>query len=330
MRKWTRATLWSGLLLALVALPAPAAAKEGFHGYISAFGNADTGRGTARSDVEAELRYESPRFHDFTAHIAIEGRFFKGTLGLEDAWMDYRIRKQRHLSLGLSKKILGLEYAEGRFERLTIHRSPLYQKLADLGMVGRQLNLRYTHGPQKRDGNGFSAALGADGNRDYNLILSGHHRHALWGAAMWGLLESRKIGHHRMWVYGESAALWFTPHRHRLRLEVFHGRDQPRSEFAKLFGGAQHVMYLGIKGEAATAFVPVSALRIEPFFQTAFWYDDLRDPAHNTLHFTLGSRVVYRRLKFSLNLETQGDQRGTTARRHYNHKGVALEVLLAF
>jgi hypothetical protein len=58
---------------------------------------------------------------------------------MKDVVVDYRYSRKLNISLGYSKKILGVEYEDGKRKRIPIHRSFPYRKMESLGIVGRQL-----------------------------------------------------------------------------------------------------------------------------------------------------------------------------------------------
>ncbi len=258
-------------------------------------------------DVTGRLELVTKRVKKLKAIIEVEASVYDREIVPKDMYIDYKLTKRMKLTLGYNKKILGLEYEMGKKHRLSVHRSPIYQKMEELGIVGRQINLRFLLKPKKKNhGAYFVGAIGGDNSRDYNVQLSLHRRLNNWGYGLWMLLEAHRIDGDFIPVLAESLAVWYQSEKWHLVLECFHGVDAERTEFEKNFGTTRSVQFLGPKLEMAINFALGKHAVLTPLFQISFWMDDLINPKQNTIQFLAGINLQIRGLRFSFNGETHG------------------------
>ena len=133
--------------------------------------------------------------------VKLEARYFRDDVALEDAYVDHKVSDRLRLQLGVNKKRFGMEYEQSRRERLTPERSFFYRKLEELGIVGRQLNLRLLTEPI--DGLLVDVTAGTSGSRDGNALVRVARQHDSFGYGYWGLFEQRRVDKHYITVWAQ-------------------------------------------------------------------------------------------------------------------------------
>jgi hypothetical protein len=298
-------------------------AKDDVSGFIALQSKANNHH-DGESAVIARIRYETPRVDGNRAVITAEGNYYDRTLVLEDTYIDRKLSPQVTVVAGIVNKTLGLEYTENKVERYTIHRSPIYQKMESLGLVGRQLTLRVTAAPGKRKKDSkWSAALGTDGSRDFNLAISFERQKNGLGMGAWFLAEARKSSVGYQPVFANVLSLWAQNERRRLVLELFQGIDPDRSEFAKTIRQQRRVMFLGSKVELVRYIDLGQKIVFSPLFQASLWLDDATEPREYSRQALLGARLQRGALRVSINGVVKGG-------RAYDERVCYAEALLTF
>ena len=301
-----------------------------FGGYISLQGEIEN---TDNMGVDAvgELTYKTRRIYKTRAVFTVEGKYYRRTLVVEDFYLDHKFNKQLKLTAGISKKILGLEYEHGRKDRATIHRGPIYQKMEDLGIVGRQFNLRLIGLPQKDDDDfKLSGAIGIDGSRDFNLQLSLQKSLGIFGVGVWVLAEARKVGSYYAPLYAQTASLWIGQGGARATLETFTGIDTQRTEFYSTFGEDRTVLFGGASFKLTHEYRVNNKFRLGPVFHASYWIDDLEKRDNNSLELLIGGRFSVRRIGVSLNGTVTGNAREGLEKRSFDDKECYAEVIFYF
>lgn len=322
-------SLFSMLFLAFLCLPAKA--DKTWSGYAEI--NADSkNRNDTGVDVTAKIELDTKRLAGMKAHIEAEGSAIKRDVYFEDVYIDYKFSKKLKATLGYSKKILGLEYETGKKKRLTIHRSPFYKKMESLGLVGRQINLRFNLklNNKKKTGTFISGALGGDNSRDYNGQLSLQHKTKYWGCGLWSLVESHRIDGKSIWVFAETASVWHQTERTRLAFELFHGVDAVRTEFQQYLGSDRTVHFMGPKFDFTLHFTLKNDLLISPVIQSSLIFDDIQNPQENTLHVLFGVHLRWNNLVVAFNAESHGVNDINTSERQFRRKSYYGQVIYYF
>lgn len=283
-------------------------------------------------DVTAKIELDTKRLAGMKAHVEAEGSAIKREVSFEDVYIDYRFSKKLKATLGYSKKILGLEYETGKKKRLAIHRSPFYKKMESLGLVGRQINLRFNLklNKQKKTGTFLSGALGGDNSRDYNGQLSLLHKNKYWGCGLWSLVESHRIDGKSIWVFAETASVWHQSERTRMAFELFHGVDAVRTEYQQYLGSDRTVHFMGPKIDLAVHFKLKNDLVVSPVIQSSLIFDDVQDPQENTLHALIGIHLKWNNLVAAFNAETYGVNDVNASNRRFRRKSYYGQVVYYF
>ena len=282
-------------------------------------------------DAVGELTYKTRRIKQTRAVFSIEGKYYRRTLFIEDLYLDHKFNKQFKLTLGISKKILGLEYEHGRKKRATIHRGPIYKKMEGLGIVGRQFNLRLIGLPKKNDDDfELSGAIGIDGSRDLNLQLSLQKRLGVFGVGVWVLAEAHKIGSYYTPLYAQAASVWIGYDDIRATLETFAGIDTQRTEYYSTMGRDRTVLFGGASLLLTYEYRVNDKLRLGPVLHASYWIDDLDNRDENFLELLSGARFRVRRIGVSINGKVTGNARESLEKRSFNEKECYVEVLFHF
>ncbi|MBN2527290.1 MAG: hypothetical protein JXR76_12920 [Deltaproteobacteria bacterium] len=295
-----------GLLMCLGCCCVCVEARAGVKGNVEVGVDVENKNNT-KVDVEAELKFKSKRAAGLQAEVEAKASGVDRDAHLEDVLVDYRFSKKLHINLGYSKKILGLEYEQGKQTRLSIHRSSMYRKMESLGLVGRQINLRLEAKLGKKKKRLFlSAALGGDNSRDYNLQFSIKKRFRDLGVGVWTLLEQHRIDKDFMTVYAEVASAWYETDAGKVTLEVIHGVDAIRTEYLSLLKKDRTVHFLCPKMDMAKFITLGKETALVPFVQAGMVFDDLDNAADNSLLFAAGTRFQWHGLRIGLNVEAIG------------------------
>ena len=299
-------------------------------GFIAIQGEMENTDNIGIDDVEAELTLKTPRKKRTRAVITVDGKFYRRCVYLEDLYIDHRFNSKLRLTVGISKKVLGLEYENGRKYRASIHRSPIYQKMESLGIVGRQFNLKLSGKTGSGDGLKWSGALGADGTRDMNALVSIEKPFGNFGVGTWLMLEAHKVGSYYDPAYSHVFSFWANTDFLRIAIELFTGNDTKQTEYNEIFGDDRIVFFGGTKFEVRGKHRFSKELTLNPVFQTSFWTNDLDNYLDNTLHFLLGARFKFQRIAVSLNGEITGDRTANSNRRVFNDKALYVEIFFDF
>ncbi len=326
-----RKNRWSGSLIFLCCFGVSFNAHAGLGGNVEVGVDVENANNT-EVDVNAELKYRSKRSKGFRAIVEAKASAVERDFHLKDVVVDYRYSKKLHISLGYSKKVLGVEYEDGKRKRIPIHRSLPYRKMESLGLVGRQLNLRVDlELGKKRHRTDISAALGGDNSRDYNLQLSLKKARGNLGLGVWGLLERHRIDKGFIPVFSEVLALWYESESGRVLLEAIHGVDAIRTEYQSHLGNDRTVHFVSPRLDLARFVAVTENTQIVPFVQMGVVFDDLNNPDENSLLFTAGTRFQWHDLRIGINVETVGVKDVTRENhRQFKRKSVYGQVIYFF
>lgn len=289
-------------------------------------------RSKTKVGVTAKIKFKSKRLFRMKAHIDVEGSAVDKDVHFEDVYIDYKFSKKWNASFGYSKKILGMEYEIGRQRRLTIHRSPIYKKMEALGLVGRQITLRFNYQlGKKKSGTNISAAVGGDNGRDINAALSLQTKYKHWGYGGWALLEMHRIDGEYIPVFAEALALFYQKQQGQIALELHHGVDAQGTELEKRYGEERTVYFLGPKLNFVMNFILGKTLTLSPLFRTSLVMHDLKNPNENTVEFLIGTKLRWNDLVISFNAEMYGIKNiHQQNRRDFNRKSYYGEVIYFF
>ena len=320
----------AAVMLCGVSARAAKIKKMKLDGHIAIQGEMENTDKMGVDDVEAKLTLKTPRYKGTRAVIAVEGKYYRQVVYFEDLYIDHKFNDRIQLTAGISKKVLGLEYENSSRYRATIHRSPVYQQMEKVGVVGRQLNFKLNVRSKKHDGFRLSCALGADGTRDVNLLFSLQKPLGVLGVGTWLLLEAHKVNSYYDPLYFQTFALWSDLEYLRISLELFAGNNSNETEYNEIFGDNRTVFMGGAKFETLTRFRFTKVVTLSPVFQTSFWASDLDHYLNNTLQFLLGARLQVRRISISLNGSITGDRLESSWRRSFDDKAIYVEMRYDF
>ena len=297
------AQLIAGMAIVLFPLWAQAIEFKNPDGYIAVDLKVE-GTDKAVADGTLELKLETKREQKVKARADVELNYNDRELVIEALEIDYRVDKKNRWIAGISKKIIGLEYEYGKRHRLTVRRSPLYDKMAEQGLVGRQYSLAWDRKLKRKVH--VVSTVGGDNGRNFNGMLSMQKKTKRSGAGAWYLLEAHRINQENIPVFVQSYACWYRPSQGGVVLELFHGIDAGRTEYEKMFGTRRTVHFTGAKFEISTNHYLGNQIVLTPLFQSTFWMDDLGHTDENTLQFLLGLNLSRGPLRFAMNVETVG------------------------
>jgi len=263
------------------------------------------GTSEAEPEAEVQVKLKTKRRAGTRAFVKIEGRYYDRDLYLKDAYIDHAASSRLRLRLGIDKKTLGLEYQESSGERLTLHRSHVYQQLETLGLAGRQLELRVLTRPDRgKSGFYLDLTLGMDGSRNQNALASLRRREGPFGWGAWGLVERHRIEHTYLPVWAVVCSSWIDTGAIRVATELFAGVDPLSTEFERTLGDGHTVAFYGPRGELALRFALSERWKLEPFVQGSLLARDAREPgAGHQAQALVGLNLRSKRLVFRTSAE---------------------------
>ncbi len=231
-------------------------------------------------EAEVQLALRTKRIAGTRAIVKLEGHYYAQDCYIKDAYLDHRLNQTLSLRLGVDKKTLGLEYQLGNRQRLTLHRSNLYQTLESLALVGRQLELRLLRKPE-RGGDGLHAdvGLGMDGSRNENALGSLRIQTSQVGFGAWSLLEHHRVDASYLWIWAFAASAWVDSRWVRVATELFSGVDAGATEFEREAGDGHRVVFYGPRSEVAVHLPLSRQWAFEPFVQGALLAHDAKRPS---------------------------------------------------
>lgn len=256
------------------------------------------------ADGILKLKLKTKREKKIRASTDIEMNYNDRDAFIEELQIDYKANRNSRWTFGICKKIIGLEYERGKKNRLTIHRGPIYQKMEELGIVGRQYSLIYDLKIKK--GLYLSSSIGGDNGKNFNGMMSIQWKKKNWGLASWYLGEAHHINEEQIPVFVQSYAFWFRPEQGAITLELFHGIDAARTEYEKDFGTKRSVQFSGGKLEVSSNHRLGGLFMLRPFFQMSLVVDDFKTLDANTLQFLMGTNISRGPVRIALNVETIG------------------------
>jgi hypothetical protein len=216
-----------------------------------------------------------------------------------------------------------LEYQWSSKYRISIHRSPLYQKMEALGMVGRELSLRVIKKPDKgEDGLSLEAAAGANGSFDLNIHFSIRHKIKRWGYGLWGMVEKHRINDRSIFLWGQTTSIWYQHRLIRTAAEFIAGVDAQRTDFAITIGEARSVYFYGSKFETGVKIPMRESVEMEPFVQYSLWVNDSIEPENNTMVFLFGLNFHFvEKVVLAFNYELFGEaEEGLDHQRRFSRR----------
>lgn len=199
-----------------------------------------------QSKTEAELKLETERTDGLKAALEFEVSNSDKDVRLEEIYIDKKMESGSKVILGVTKKILGLEYERSNKKRLPISRTLIYRKLETFAFVGKETTIRY-----ESDTTGetlFTVSAGYAASLDYNLMGLvktdiGQNLSLLWT----GLVQSDKITNGRQMVWATTFSLLLDSDSHLMEAELVGGQDPFESDFEKTFGEGRKVIFAGVK-----------------------------------------------------------------------------------
>ncbi|MDJ0766115.1 MAG: hypothetical protein QNJ97_24240 [Myxococcota bacterium] len=285
--------------------------------------------------MEGRLRLKTKYKYHVRGVFALDASAYDREVIPSRLYMEWQPNKTWRLRMGYTKKIVGLEYEQNKMERLTIHRSSVYQKMKRSGLVGRQLAVGIRFRPCGSKRNTLSLALSHDGSRNSNVTYSAVHKFSgVKGlrAGVWGIVEIRKfktVG--RLIVFANALALWYQKRSVRFALEMVHGIDPDLSHYQMLFENSRKVHFLGPRLEGAYRFRLADKVSLYPLAQTSLTFDDLESTRLNSLQFLVGLNLRIQKIVLSINAETIGTKAPkNVGQRRFERKSIYAELVYYF
>jgi hypothetical protein len=199
-----------------------------------------------QAKTEAELKLETDRKEGVKAVLEFEVSNVDTELEIEEIYIDKKQESGSKIILGVTKKVLGLEYERSDAKRLPISRTLIYRKLDTFAYVGKETTLRYES--DQESGTSFTLSAGYAASLDYNImgLLQtdlGSNLSFLWT----GLVQSDKITNGRQMVWATTFSILLDDDSSVLESELIGGQDPFESDFEKTFGDGRKVVFAGAK-----------------------------------------------------------------------------------
>ncbi len=97
--------------------------------------------GQSNNELQINLKAKRKNRVKVSADVKLESE--SNLVSLREVKFDYKPSDSSKFIIGKQKKSTGYSYSFNQSERISILRPPLYEKLANLGLVGRQVGLTY-------------------------------------------------------------------------------------------------------------------------------------------------------------------------------------------
>lgn len=217
-----------------------------------------------KAETAAEVKIESERNDGIKGVLEIEMSNIDREVKLEEVFIDRKFDSGNKLVIGLTKKILGLEYDRSARERMPDSRTLIYRKLETFAYVGYETTIRYEAKPEDQDSISYKYSFGYADSLDFNI--SGLIMIPLNGdlSVGWsGLVQSDKINKGRQVVWASALSLLFDSEMTLAEGELIGGVDPFESEFEKTFGDSRNVLFAG--GKLLGGLKLGEGLKYEPF-----------------------------------------------------------------
>lgn len=265
----------------------------------------------SESFYRAKVQFETKIDDTFDAQVDIRGESDTHEMELREAFLTADLGKAIDLEFGHNKKRFGYEFQKSKEKLKTVDRTLLYQYLEPLGLVGRELNLRYHRKarPEVRRV-GLSASLGYNEANDFSLIghltrLNTLGSFALGGS---GTVKLDKIQDGTQTVWSTALGMVRDTDAHHVEIEGVLGMDPLASEVEKKVGDGKAVHFLGGKMLYAHRMKTSSRLfkAVEPVLVANFLARDLDAIGRNTISTLAGLNVyVAQNARISMNVDLQ-------------------------
>ena len=282
-----------------------------------------------RSKTEAELKLETDRTEGVKAVLEFEVSNNDPDVELEEIYIDKKMESGNKVILGVTKKILGLEYQRSDRKRLPISRTLIYRKLETFAYVGKETTLRYE--TDQEDSTCFTVSAGYAASLDYNimgLVKSdlGNDLSLLWT----GLVQSDKITNSRQMVWATTFSLLLDSDSMLAEAELIGGQDPFESDFEKTFGDGRKVVFAGAKLLYGLKLGDQG--RYQPFLSYSNVRHDLDFIRYYSDEYLFGLEYkATKMLSFAGNLNlVSTNSRSDYERRYWNDSSVSLNAKLRF
>lgn len=282
-----------------------------------------------RSKTEAELKLETDRKDGVKAVLEFEVSNNNPDVELEEIYIDKKMETGSKVILGVTKKILGLEYERSENKRLPVSRTLIYRKLETFAFVGKETTLRYESDQDSRTY--FTVSAGYAASLDYNIMSLvkadlGKDLSVLWT----GLVQSDKITNSRQMVWATTFSLLLDSDSMLAEAELIGGQDPFESDFEKTFGDGRKVVFAGAK--ILYGLKLGDQRNYQPFVAYSNVRHDLDFVRYHSEEYLLGLEYkATKLLSFSSNLNlVSTNSRVDYDRRYWNDSSVCLNAKLRF
>lgn len=265
----------------------------------------------SESFYQAKVQFETEIEDDLETQIDIRGESDTHEMELREAFLTADLGKAIDLEFGHSKKRFGYEFQKSKEKLKTVDRTLLYQYLEPLGLVGRELNLRYHRKarPEVRR-IGLSGSIGYNEAHDFSVIGHVTRLNTLGDFALGGsgTIKIDKIQEGTQTVWSSALELVRDTEAHHVELEGLLGIDPLASEVEKKVGDGRNVHFLGGKFLYAHRMKTASRLirAVEPVLVASFLARDLDEIGRNTISTLAGLNFyIAKNARISMNVDLQ-------------------------
>jgi hypothetical protein len=282
-----------------------------------------------KSTTEAELSLETDRKEGVKAVLEFEVSNVDTELELEEIYIDKKQESGSNIILGVTKKILGLEYEQSDNKRLPISRTLIYRKLDTFAYVGKETTLRYES--DQESGTYYTLSAGYAASLDYNIMGLVQTEISSNLSFLWtGLVQSDKITNGRQMVWATTFSLLLDSEASTLESELIGGQDPFESDFEKTFGDGRKVIFAGAKFLYGLKLGDNDQYR--PFFSYSNVRHDLKYVRYYSDEYLFGLEFnATKMLSFAGNLNlVSSNSRIDHKRRYWNDSSVTLNAKLRF
>lgn len=202
--------------------------------------------------LSARVKYNMQLSPAIAGFVEFEGDADDPSIFIQDLGLEYEWNKNWTGVAGNVRKFFGLEEMTSRSQRLTINRSLLYDYLASMGIVGRDLSIQGVRNPNSPLGLFFNGGGDGDSRGFFNARASRKiGKPSLVGAAL-----NYVYHYHRNAAFVGEVDLSRKWDRWYGDVEVFAGKDPNESNMSDRLLESRDVYFFALKSVAARTFTP--------------------------------------------------------------------------
>jgi hypothetical protein len=237
---------------------------------------------------EGKIDAESERKNGTKGVLGLKARSKDDAkLFMEEAYIDHRLTEGK-IQIGQNKKQFGLEYEYSERKRLTIDRSPIYQKIEEFAFVGHEPTVRYENLPSENGGPSYATSFGYSGSQEPYAIFFVNPKTDDTQFGAWTLFQGDRLNNATQLVGAVMLSAWSHEKPNSFEVETIYGIDPFETAWEREFTGRK-VFFTGLKlGYGRWVAWGGEETNTQLVVQTNHIMHDTKTPDYSTSQFLLG------------------------------------------